>query len=118
MFRRLLRSLGPRSGRPTAAPADLARRLGVPTPDPPRALVLYQFDACPWCQIVLRAIDQLAVDVTLRDTRRDPDAARAHRETTGRTQVPCLYIDGQPLFESADIVEWLRAYAAASTERS
>ena len=27
---------------------------------------------------------------------------------TGRTQVPCLVIDGKPMLESADIVQWLQ----------
>jgi glutathione S-transferase len=27
--------------------------------------------------------------------------------------VPCLFIHGEPLFESADIIEWLEQAAAA-----
>ncbi|MBW1881075.1 MAG: glutathione S-transferase domain-containing protein [Deltaproteobacteria bacterium] len=27
-------------------------------------------------------------------------------ERTGRTQVPCLFVDGEPMFESLDIVDW------------
>ena len=27
----------------------------------------------------------------------------------GKQQVPCLFIDGKPMYESLDIVEWLRA---------
>ena len=27
----------------------------------------------------------------------------------GKQQVPCLFIDGKPMYESMDIVEWLRA---------
>ncbi len=27
----------------------------------------------------------------------------------GKQQVPCLFIDGKPMYESDDIVEWLRA---------
>lgn len=26
----------------------------------------------------------------------------------GKTQVPCLVIDGKPLYESLDIIEWLK----------
>ncbi|WP_230532147.1 glutaredoxin family protein [Microvirga roseola] len=29
-------------------------------------------------------------------------------DLTGKSQVPCLVIDGRPLLESADIVQWLR----------
>ena len=36
------------------------------------------------------------------------------------TQVPCLFIDGVPFHESADIVAWLQAYAVrgGATEAS
>jgi glutaredoxin 3 len=27
---------------------------------------------------------------------------------TGKTQVPCLVVDGRPILESADIVQWLQ----------
>ncbi len=36
-------------------------------------------------------------------------AAAKLTELTGETQVPCLVIDGQPLQESAAIVQWLNA---------
>jgi len=71
-------------------------------------LVLYKFDACPYCRRVARVIDELQLDIPARDTTLER-GARAHlRDQTGRTQVPCLFIDGEPLFESADIIAWLR----------
>jgi len=30
------------------------------------------------------------------------------KKDTGRTTVPCLYIDNNPMFESYDIMEWLK----------
>lgn len=84
----------------------------TPTPDQDRDLVLYKFDSCPYCQHVLRSLRELDLEVTQRDTRRDPAAQKALRTATGRTQVPCLFIDGTPLFESRDIVAWLERYAA------
>lgn len=105
MFFRNLRS----GGAPTD-PAELARRLGVPAPDQARQLVLYKYDGCPYCQRVLRALDELDVPVERRDTMRDGAARQDLRAITGGSQVPCLVIDGTPLLESADIVTWLRAY--------
>jgi hypothetical protein len=49
--------------------------------------------------------------IRLRDTRTDPVARGELAAATGRTQVPCLFIDGEPLFESADIDAWLEGYA-------
>ena len=83
---------------------------GVPAPDQDRELVLYKYDACPFCYRVQSGIDSLGLDVPMRDTRAEPGARDELYEKTGRTQVPCLFIDGQPLFESADILVWLEAY--------
>ena len=80
-------------------------------PDQDRELVLYKFDSCPYCQVVMAAAEDLGVALELRDIREDPAALQEHRARTGRRQVPCLTIDGEPLFESADIVDWLHSYA-------
>ena len=85
---------------------------GVPAPDQDRDLVLYKFDACPFCYRVQSGIEQMGLDVAMRDTRAEPGVREELYEKTGRTQVPCLFIDGKPLFESADILRWLEAYAA------
>lgn len=111
MLGRLFRRLVRRPSGPPAPPQQVAKSMGVPAPDRPRELVLYKFDACPYCQIAMAAAEDLGVPLTLRDTRRDPSARADHVARTGRTQVPCLTIDGEPLFESADIVAWLQAYA-------
>ncbi|MCB9669948.1 MAG: glutaredoxin [Alphaproteobacteria bacterium] len=86
-------------------------RTNAPSPAERHALVLYKYDSCPFCRRVLAAIDRLGIeDVEMRDTMMDPSARRELRDATGRTTVPCLFIDGQPMFESLDIVAWLQAY--------
>lgn len=85
----------------------------VPSPGLPRALVLYKYDACPYCFRVMRGLARLGLSVPMRDTRQDPSARAELVAATGGTQVPCLFIDGQPLLESADILAWLEAYATA-----
>jgi glutaredoxin len=81
-------------------------------------LVLYKFDSCPFCQRVMRQIEPwgLSETVEMRDTRQDPKARAMLQERTGRTQVPCLFIDDKPLFESSDIAEYLQAYSQAKRE--
>ncbi len=108
LFRRIFAAANP--PRPPEDPLSLARRLGVPAPDQPRDLVLYKFDSCPYCRRVLRALEDLDIQVEMADTRLDRKKGTELFELTGRTQVPCLFIDGKPLFESADIVDWLRSY--------
>lgn len=72
-------------------------------------LVLYAYDSCPYCQRVFRAVAALGIRdrIEVRNTLEDPAAQSELRKATGRTQVPCLFIDGEPLFESLDIMEWL-----------
>ena len=83
----------------------------MPSPDEPRELVLYKFNTCPYCVRVMRHVEGKDLGIEMKDTRMDREA-RAHlRKVTRRTQVPCLFVDGKPLFESADIIRWLDAYA-------
>lgn len=78
-----------------------------------KKLDLYYYDECPYCQIVLRAIKdaRLEAHVQLKNTMDDPANREFHKRTTGRTTVPCLYVDGVPMFESRDIAAWLTDYA-------
>ena len=69
---------------------------------------LYQFPECPFCQLVLKELDNLDVDIPTKNTRTDSGARQELIELTGKTQVPCLVIDGEPLLESSDIVDYLR----------
>lgn len=85
----------------------------VPAPDAPRELVLYKYDTCPFCRRVFQAADDLGLELPMRDTRQDAEAARELRALTGGTQVPCLVIDGVPLLESRDIIAWLEAYQSS-----
>lgn len=41
------------------------------------------------------------------DILEDQEALEKHIAKTGKRTVPCLYIDGNPLFESSDIIDWL-----------
>lgn len=72
-------------------------------------LELYYYEQCPFCARVLDKIDQLGAkeSIDFKNTLEDPANRAAHVEKTGRGTVPCLYIDGAPLFESADIIKWL-----------
>ena len=78
-----------------------------------KKLELYYFDQCPYCQIVLSAIKETGLEskVTLLNTLKVPKNKEKLVQDTGRGTVPCLYIDGKPMFESLDIANWLREYA-------
>ena len=77
-------------------------------------LELYYYPACPYCQKVLRAIDELGVAdaLELKNIRADEHARQTLVEVGEKQQGPCLFIDGAPLYESGDIVKWLRGALA------
>ncbi len=71
-------------------------------------LELFYYDSCPFCQMVLQAINELGIEVIYCDIMNDTSALERHVKTTGRRTVPCLYIDDKPMFESRDIINWLQ----------
>ncbi|HVY62342.1 MAG TPA: glutaredoxin domain-containing protein [Planctomycetota bacterium] len=71
-------------------------------------LELYKFDSCPYCQKVMRVVDALKVPVTMRDIMDDGAAAKKLVEVGGDDQVPCLFVDGKPMYESDDINAFLK----------
>jgi glutaredoxin len=76
-------------------------------------LSLYHFQSCPYCLLVRRAIDELGLEVELRDILEDPARLRELVEATGRRMVPCLRIESEDgtvrwMHESRDIVDYLR----------
>ncbi|MBT3983410.1 MAG: glutaredoxin [Bacteriovoracaceae bacterium] len=72
---------------------------------------LYYYDYCPYCVMVINTVHKLGIKIDYKNTRQDPANGQYHQEQTGRSTVPCLYIDGKPLFESRDIIEWLKSNA-------
>lgn len=75
----------------------------------PLDLVLFKFDACPFCRRVQQRIAQLNLPVRFRDTLREPGAREELIRIGGRPTVPCLIINGKPLYESVDIVRYLES---------
>ena len=75
----------------------------------PPKLDFYYFESCPYCKRVMNVIEKNQIQVNWMDTSRSSDNAKKLRTDTGRTTVPCLYIDGKPMFESLDIIKWLES---------
>lgn len=76
-----------------------------------RELELYMKSTCPYCIKVINFTEDNSIAIPLRDIEADEDAAKTLISVGGKRQVPCLFIDGQPLYESDDIIAWLRANA-------
>lgn len=49
-------------------------------------------------------------DVIYRDIHENEENRKRLISVGGKEQVPCLFIDGTPLYESIDIISWLEAH--------
>lgn len=77
-------------------------------------LVLYYRPTCPFCVRVLKRMKDLGIEgaITLKNISDDEEAEATLISVGGKRQVPCLFIDGEPLYESGDIVTWLERHSA------
>jgi glutaredoxin 3 len=78
-------------------------------------LVLYMTDRCGYCRIVFKAADSLGVNLEYRNVLRDSKHLQGLISLTGRRTVPCLLVNGESMFESARISEWLHETFSGST---
>ncbi len=70
-------------------------------------LTLYYKKTCPYCQKVLHFMDEHHITLDLRDTLQ-PGNQNDLIKVGGKKQVPCLVIDGKAMYESDDIIVYLR----------
>ena len=74
-------------------------------------LELFKKDTCPYCRRVMKYIASTGrMDIVCRDIIESEEAAKQLVSVGGKRQVPCLFIDGKPMYESQDIINWLEAH--------
>ena len=77
-------------------------------------LELFTTDFCPFCRRGAAGIDRSGrADIEYLDVLKSAENRKRLVEAGGKEQVPCLLIDGKPLYESMDIIDWLRKHPAA-----
>ena len=77
-------------------------------------LSLYQFEGCPFCVKVRRAIRRLGLKIELRDAQNNARFAEELLAGGGQRQVPCLRIVEDSgsvrwMFESSEIIAYLES---------
>jgi glutaredoxin len=76
---------------------------------------LYHFPSCGFCARVRRFLEETGLEMDMRNIHADPQALFDLRTGGGSTTVPCLRIqrgsDVRWLYESLDIIDYLRNYA-------
>ena len=68
---------------------------------------LYVLDGCPFCAKVLGYMEEHGIELPVRSISNDPEARHTLETVGGKVQCPCLFIDGKPLYESSDIIDYL-----------
>lgn len=74
----------------------------------PQQLTLYHFESCPYCARVRDFLAKENIKVSMKDTHADPAFKAELMKIGGKTQVPCLVIDGKAMYESMDIINWFK----------
>lgn len=83
------------------------------------ALALYQYQACPFCVKVRRAMKSQSLNIETRDIKRSDQARDELLSGGGDLKVPCLRIETpdqgvQWMYESSDIINYLEGRFAIS----
>lgn len=79
-------------------------------------LELFFKPSCPYCHKVLSFMDANNIKLPLHDIEADEASRERLINEGGKRQVPCLFIDGTALYESNDIIEYLKkTFGASST---
>jgi glutaredoxin len=73
---------------------------------------LYQFEACPFCIKVRRAMARMGLTITTHDVNRSPEHEAELIQGGGKRKVPCLRISRpeeaeQWVYQSSDIITYL-----------
>lgn len=69
--------------------------------------VLYYKKSCPYCQKVLNYMEANKINMDKRDTLQ-PGNQNDLVRIGGKKQVPCLVVNSKPLYESDDIIAYLK----------
>ena len=69
-------------------------------------LTLYYKPTCPYCIKVLHFLEQNDISVSLKNIDENSQNRNELLRIGGKTQIPCLVINGKALYESDDIIQW------------
>lgn len=71
-------------------------------------LTLYHFMGCPFCAVVQNYLESRNISIPMKDIRQQPAFRDELIKIGGKTQVPCLVINGKALYESDEIIQWFK----------
>ena len=69
---------------------------------------LFVGTACPHCSKVENFLEENNIELEIVNINENRDAMMELIQNGGKRQVPCLFHDGEYLYESNDIIEFLK----------
>ena len=70
-------------------------------------MYLYVKPGCPYCAKVDRYLNEAGIEIEHRSVLEGTNADDL-RALGGKVQSPCLVVDGKPMYESDDIITYLK----------
>ena len=77
-----------------------------------QSIALYYSPKCPHSQKVLAYMRSQNISIPLKDVTVDAQAKEQLRIIGGHLIVPCLIVDGRPIYEDQSIIQWLSEHKA------
>lgn len=81
-------------------------------------VVLYSSHRCPYCVDVQNYLDSVNKTLPVKYIDENPAYRSELKEKGGKTQVPCLIIDGYALYGSKDIIQWMKTHPDRLQDKS
>ncbi len=72
-------------------------------------IMLYYATYCPYCEEVMDYLDSIKKTVPMKNID-NPDAKNELRKLGGRVAVPCLIVDGEAIYDSDRVIDWLSSH--------
>ena len=72
-----------------------------------KTLILYIRDYCYYCVKVENFLQQEDISLEIRNISHSEEYRDELMSGGGKTQTPCLFVDGKAMYESDDIIDWL-----------
>ena len=70
-------------------------------------VILIDQEDCPYCRRVMRYMNEHDIDIPVKDPLDDPTVRRELVQLGGKSQFPALLVNGEVLYESLDIIDWM-----------
>ncbi|MDY3946518.1 MAG: glutaredoxin [Ezakiella sp.] len=70
-------------------------------------LELYYKPECPFCKKVIQFMERRDIKLEMKNIHEKENLDKLI-EVGGMNQVPCLFIDGKAMYESDDIIQFLK----------